>query len=161
MSTRGTLQLSRLTLSKNWVGRVAEVSDRPRRRHQLEQQLKALSSHFGQHEVDAGEISARPVELVNEANPDRVGGLHKNNRDRLGRGLGCKRTLCALQYNNHGYLTGEPIPGGRIRQPPCRSVIRSPASLVAARAPQAGHVAAAPPRRLMNSRRFMGPEKQN
>ena len=69
-------------------------------------------------------------ELVNEANPDRVGGLHKNNWDRLGRGLGCKRTLCALQYNNHGYLTAN-LFGGRIRQPPCCSVIRSPASLVA------------------------------
>jgi hypothetical protein len=77
----------------------------------LEQQLKALSSYFGQHEVDAGEISARPVELVNEANPDRVGGLHKNNWDRWGRGLGCKRTLCALQYNNHGYLTANQFGG--------------------------------------------------
>ena len=93
MSTRGSLELSRLALGKNWVGRVAEVSDRPGRRHQFEQQLKALSSRFGQHEVDAGEISARPVDLINEANPDRVGGLHKNNRDRLGRCFGCKRTL--------------------------------------------------------------------
>ena len=115
MSTRGSLQLSRLTLSKNWVGRVVEVSDRPGRRHQFEQQLKALSSHFGQHEVDAGEIFARSVELINEANPDRVGGLHKNNRDRLGRCLGCKRTLCALQYNNHGYLTADQF-GGQCRQ---------------------------------------------
>ena len=77
MSTRGGLQLSCLTLSKNWVGRVAEVSDRSGRRHQFEQQLKALPSHFGPHKVDAGEISAGPVELVNEANPDRVGACIK------------------------------------------------------------------------------------
>ena len=30
----------------------------------------------------------QPVELINEANPDRVGGLHKNDRDRLGRRFG-------------------------------------------------------------------------
>ena len=109
MSTRGTLQLSCLTLSKNWVGRVTEVSDRPRRRHQLEQQLKAFSSYFGQHEVDAGDSSARPVELVNEANPNRVGGLHKNNWDRLGRGSGCKRTLVCSPVQQSRIPDGEPI----------------------------------------------------
>jgi hypothetical protein len=48
-------------------------------------ELHALSSHFGPHEVDAGDISARPVETIDESNPDRVGSLHKNDRDRLGR----------------------------------------------------------------------------
>src|SRR5262249_26000380 len=113
VSTRGSLQLSRLTLSKNWIGRVVEVSDRLGRRHQVEQQLKALSCHFGPHEVDAGEISARTVEASDEANPDWIGGLHKNNRDRLGRCFSCKRTLCALQYNDHGYLTANQFGGQR------------------------------------------------
>src|ERR1700737_2680683 len=44
MSIRGSLQLFPFALGKNGVGRVAEVSDRPGRRHQFEQQLKALSS---------------------------------------------------------------------------------------------------------------------
>src|SRR5436190_22217848 len=66
--TRRRLQLSRFVLGKNGSGRVAEVSDRSSRRHQFEQPLKALSDRFGQHEVDAGEISPRSVETVDEAN---------------------------------------------------------------------------------------------
>ena len=115
MSTRGSLQLSRFALSKDGVGRVAEVSDRRGLRYQFEQQIKALASHFGPHEVDAGDISARPVETIDESNPDRVGSLHKNDRDRLGRRFGCKRTMCALQYNDHGYLTANQF-GDQYRQ---------------------------------------------
>src|SRR5262249_8791218 len=87
-STRRNFHLSRFSFGINGVGRVAEVSDRLRRRHQFEQQLKALCDHFDQEEVDAGEISARSVETVNEADPDRVGALHKNDRDRFGRSFG-------------------------------------------------------------------------
>ena len=113
MSTRGSLQLSGFALGKNGVGRVAEVSDRRGLRHQFEQQIKALSSHFGRHELDAGDISARPIETIDEANPDRVGSLQKNDRDRLGRRFGCKRTLCAFQRNNHRYLTANQFSGQR------------------------------------------------
>ena len=113
MSTRGSLQLSGFALGKNGVGRVAEVSDRRGLRHQFEQQIKALSSHFGPHEVDAGDISARPIETIDEANPDRVGSLQKNDRDRLGRRFGCKRTLCAFQRNDHRYLTANQFSGQR------------------------------------------------
>ena len=110
-STRGSLQLARFALGKNGVGGVAEVSDRLGRWHQFEQQVKALSSHFGPHEVDAGDISARFAETADEANPDRVGSLQKNDRDRLGRGFGRKRTLCALQGNDRGYLTANQFGG--------------------------------------------------
>jgi hypothetical protein len=55
------------------------------------------------------------VEASDEANPDRICGLYKNNRDRLGRCFGCKRTLRALQYNDHGYLTANQF-GGQRRQ---------------------------------------------
>jgi hypothetical protein len=48
----------------------------------MEQQIEALSTHFGRHEVDAGDISARSVKTIDKPNPDRVGGLHKNDRDR-------------------------------------------------------------------------------
>jgi hypothetical protein len=89
MSTRRNLQLSRLGLSKNRVGRVAEVSDQVGRWHQFEQQLKALSGRFGRRqETDAGDISASSIEPVDEANPDGVGTLHKNDRARLGRCFG-------------------------------------------------------------------------
>src|SRR5262249_32327252 len=115
-STRGSLQFSPFALSKNGVGRVAEVSDRLGRRHQFEQQLKALSSQFGQHEVDAGDISARSVETIDEANPDRVGSLHTNDRDSFGRRFGCECTLCAFQDNDHGYLTANQFGGQRWQQ---------------------------------------------
>src|SRR5262245_24519831 len=114
-STRGSLQLSRFALGKDGVGWVAEVSDRLGRWHQFEQQVKALSSHFGPHEMDAGDISARSVETADEAYPDRVGSLQKNDRDRLGRRFGRKRTLCALKGNDHGYLTANQF-GGQRRQ---------------------------------------------
>jgi len=52
-SSRCYLDVSRLGLNKNWIGRIVEVTDRPGRRNQLEQQLKALCGHFGQDEVDA------------------------------------------------------------------------------------------------------------
>ena len=45
-----------------------------------------------------------------------VGALHKNDRDRLGRRFGCKRTICAFQYNDHGYLTANQF-GDQCRQP--------------------------------------------
>src|SRR5262249_47117783 len=61
--------------------------------------------HCCASQVDAGDISARSVETLDEANPDWVGGLHKNDRDRLGRRFCCKRALCAFQCNDHGYLT--------------------------------------------------------
>src|SRR5215510_14902654 len=112
-STRGSLQLTRFALGKTGVGRVAEVSDRLGCWHQFEQQVKALSSHFGPHEVDAGDISARFAETADEANPDRIGSLQKNDRDRLGRGFGRKRTLCAFQGNDHGYLTANQFCGQR------------------------------------------------
>src|SRR5262249_6469535 len=96
---RRGLHLFRFGLGKNGVGRVAQVSDRLRRRHQLEQQLKALCNHFDQEEIDAGEISASSVETVNDADADRVCALHKNDWDRFGRRFGSKRTVCTLQYN--------------------------------------------------------------
>jgi hypothetical protein len=64
----------------------------------------------------AGEISARSVEAIDEADLDRVGALHKNNRDRLGCRFGCERTICALQYNDHGYLTANQF-GNERREP--------------------------------------------
>ena len=69
--------------------------------------------HFGRHKVDSGDISARPVHTIDEANPNRIGGLHKNDRDRLGRRFGCKRTLCAFQCNDHGYLTANQLSSQR------------------------------------------------
>jgi hypothetical protein len=104
MGAHGSLQLPRFAVGKDGVARVTEVSDRLSCRHQFEQKLKALSSHFGPHEINAGQISARPIETVDKAYPDWIGSLHKNDRDRLGCRFGCKRTLCALQYNDHGYL---------------------------------------------------------
>src|SRR5262245_53897668 len=64
MSTRGSFQLSRFALGKNGVGRIVEISDRLGLRHQFKQQFKALSSHFGPHEVNAGDrlrLSTRPI----------------------------------------------------------------------------------------------------
>src|SRR5215471_20589366 len=107
MGTGGSLQLPRFALGENGVARVAKVSDRLGRKYQFEQQLKALSSHLGPHQIYAGQISARPIETVDKTNTDWIRSLHKNYRDRLGCRFGCKSTLCALQYNDHGYL----IPG--------------------------------------------------
>jgi len=45
------------------------------------------------------------VQAIDEADPNRIGSLHKNDRDSLGRCFGCKRAVCALQYYDHGYLT--------------------------------------------------------
>jgi hypothetical protein len=116
MSTRRRLHFSHFGLRVNGVGRVAEVSDQLGRGHQFEQQLKALSGRFSQQQINAGEISARSVKTFDEADPDRIGALHKNDRDRLGRRFGCKRTICALQYNDHGHLTANQF-AGQHRQP--------------------------------------------
>src|SRR4051812_13838365 len=37
------------------------------------------------------------------------GGLHKDDRDPLSRSFGCKGTICALQCNDHGYLTANQV----------------------------------------------------
>ena len=115
MSARRSLHLCHFSLRVNGAAQVAEVSDHLGGRHQFEQQFKALSSQFGQHEVNAGDISARSVETADEVNPNWVGSLQKNDRDRLGRGFGRKRTLCAFQGNDHGYLTANQF-GGHRRQ---------------------------------------------
>jgi hypothetical protein len=46
----------------------------------------------------------------------RDGALHKNNWDRLGRRFGCKCTIRALQYNDHGYLMANQF-GDQRREP--------------------------------------------
>ncbi len=115
-STRCSLHLSRFGLRINGISRVAKVGDRRGRRHQLEEHFKALCDHFGQGEVEAGEISARSPETADKADLDRVGALHEDDRDCLGRRLGCKRTMCALQDNDHGYLAANQFCDQR-RQP--------------------------------------------
>ena len=101
MSACRNLHLPRFALGKSGVSWVAEVTDRLGSGHQFEQQLKALSRRFGRQKTNTGEISARSVEAINEADLNRVGTLHKNDRDRLGRRFGCERTLCAFQDNDH------------------------------------------------------------
>ena len=108
-STRSHLRLSHFVLGKNGVGRVAKVSNRCARRHQFQQQFETLCSHFDPKQDDAGGISAGLVETADEPDPDRVGGLHKDDRDRLGRSFGCKRTSRALQSNDHRYLTANQL----------------------------------------------------
>ena len=61
-----------------------------------EQQLKAFSGRFCQQEIDASEISAGSIEAVDEADPDWVGGLQKNNWDRLGRRFGSLSELAPI-----------------------------------------------------------------
>ena len=102
-STRRNLHLFRFGLGINGIGWVSEITDQGGCRHQFDEKLKALRGYLGQREVDAREISARPVETVDEVDLDRVRALHKNNRDGLGRSFGCKRTICALQYNDCRY----------------------------------------------------------
>ena len=92
MSTRRNLRFACVGFRVNRIGRVPEVSDRLGRRHQFEQQLKAFSGRFCQQEINASEISAGSIEALDEADPDGVGGLHKNDWDRLGRG-GIKSAL--------------------------------------------------------------------
>lgn len=116
MSTRRNFHLFGFALRKNGVARVAEVSDRLGRRHHFEQQLKALSDYCRQQKVDAGEIPARSVETIDEADLDRVGPLQKNDRYCLGRRFGRKRTICALQHNDHRDLTVNQF-GDQRRQP--------------------------------------------
>ena len=101
MSTRGNLRFACVRFRINRITRVPEVSDRLGRRHQFEQQLKAFSGRFGQQEINASEISAGLIEALDEADSDGVGGLHKNDRDRLGRGFGSERTICTLQCDDH------------------------------------------------------------
>src|SRR5208337_3415807 len=55
----------------------------------------------------AGEISAGATETIDEADPYRVGALHEDDRDRLGRLLGRKRSQRALQRHDHRYLTAD------------------------------------------------------
>jgi hypothetical protein len=45
------------------------------------------------------------AETVDETDADRVGALHENDRDGLGRCFGSERTIRALQRHDHGYLT--------------------------------------------------------
>jgi hypothetical protein len=64
MSIRGDFHLFGFALRKNGVRRVAEIRNRLGRRHPFEQQFKSLSSHSGQQEVDAGEISTGRLRLL-------------------------------------------------------------------------------------------------
>jgi len=71
----------------------------------LQQQPNTLCRCFGGEEAYASEISARPVEAVHKPDLDGISALHENNRNRFGRGLGCKCTVCALEHNDYRHLT--------------------------------------------------------
>src|SRR5215813_2529446 len=71
MSTRRNPRFCCVGFGINRISRVPEVSDRLGRRHQFEQQLKALSGRFCQQEIDASEISTGSIEAPDEA--DRTG----------------------------------------------------------------------------------------
>src|SRR5262245_37359831 len=103
--TRGSLHLPRFTFGIKWIGWIAEIDNRLGYRHHFEEHLQALSRHFGQEQVDACDVSAGSVETVNEADPDRVGALHKEHRNRLGRCFGGERTMRGLKRNKDGHLT--------------------------------------------------------
>src|SRR5215471_17779603 len=72
MSTRRNLRLSCVGLGINRISRVPKVSDRLGRRHQFEQQLKALSGRFCQQEINASEISIGSIETFDETDPHWV-----------------------------------------------------------------------------------------
>jgi hypothetical protein len=48
------------------------------------QQFKAIRDRCDKMKVEASDISARLVETADEADLDRIGALHENDRDRLG-----------------------------------------------------------------------------
>src|SRR5262249_2839574 len=79
-----SLHLCRFCLCINRVGWVAEVSNRRGCGHGFMQKFKALRDRFDKMKVEASDISARLVETADEADLDRIGALHENNRDRLG-----------------------------------------------------------------------------
>jgi hypothetical protein len=101
---RCSLHLLCFGLSKYRVCRIAEIGNGAHSGYQYEQQFKPLRGDFGQKKIDACKIASRTIESVDQADLDRVGALHKNDRDRLSRLLGGKSSKCTLQRNNHGYL---------------------------------------------------------
>src|SRR5262245_4475208 len=109
MSTRRKLRFACVGFRINRITRVREVSDCLGRRHQFEQQLNAFSGRFCQQEINASEISAGSIEALDEADSDGVGGLHKNDRDRLGRGVGSEGTLCTVQCYAHTTRDGNTL----------------------------------------------------
>jgi hypothetical protein len=56
------------------------------------------------------------IEATNEACLNRVGALHKNDRNGLGRSFRCERTGSALHYNDHRQLLANQF-GDQHRQP--------------------------------------------
>src|SRR5262249_11497604 len=79
-----SLHLCRFCLRINRVGWVTEVSDRRGRGYGFVQQFKALRDRFDKMKIEASDISARLVETSDEADLDRIGALHENDRGRLG-----------------------------------------------------------------------------
>jgi hypothetical protein len=77
---------------------------------------RRFAADSAEQEAEAGQISARSVEAIDETNLDWVGALHEHNRDGFGRRFGCKRTVCTLQDNDHGHLSANQF-GDQRRQP--------------------------------------------
>src|SRR5262245_22255533 len=113
---RRDLHFSRFGLRVDWISRVAEITNRCSLRYQLQQQPNTLRRCFRGQEAYASQIFSRPVEAVHKPDLNGIGALHENNRNRLGRCLGCKCAVCALEHNDYRYLTANQFVDQR-RQP--------------------------------------------
>src|SRR5262245_35919897 len=76
-------------------------------RPQLTQEPKLLRRKFHRHEADTSDVAAGPVEVGDEAVPDRVAPGHKDDRHRRGCGLGCDRRRGIA--DDQGYLPAKKV----------------------------------------------------
>src|SRR5262249_20144343 len=74
---------------------------------QLTQEPKLLCSKVHRDEADTGDVAARPVEVGDEAIPDRVAPGHKDDRHRCHCGLGCERSRGIA--DDQGYLLAKKV----------------------------------------------------
>src|SRR5262245_23628931 len=70
-------------------------------RPQLTQEPKLLRRKFHRHEADTSDVAAGPVEVGDEAIPNRVAPGHKDDRHRRGCGLGRKRARTGRVVKQH------------------------------------------------------------
>jgi hypothetical protein len=96
--------------------RVEERADEGGARHELVQQADSLGLHLVGQQREAGRVSARPVETVDEAGLDGITAHAEDDGDRRGRPLGRNCRDIAARSHEHGYPAAHEI-GCQGRQP--------------------------------------------
>ena len=86
-----------------------------RLRQQFAQYSKLLADKFAAQGSDSSDVAARPIEAGDKTLLNRVAPITENDRNCIGRSLGCTDRKVAAESHNHAHPTADQI-GGQLPQ---------------------------------------------